>query len=57
LGGGLASSRAASISATMAFSGQPRFLATVSSARQNIGSRLIDVWCPAISTDRFFGGA
>jgi len=38
-------------------SGEPRSRAAASSARQKIGSRLIDVWCPAISTERFFGGA
>ena len=42
-GGCPASSRATSISATSAFKGQPRSLAASSSARQNIGSRLMDV--------------
>jgi len=51
------SSRSASISATKALSGRPRSRAAASSARQNIGSRLIDVWWPAINTDRFCGGA
>src|ERR1044071_5706616 len=40
---GFASSRARSISATSALTGQPRSRACVSSARQNIGSRLIEV--------------
>jgi hypothetical protein len=46
-----------SISATSAFTGQPRSRAATSSARQNIGSRLIEVACPAIRTERFVGGA
>jgi hypothetical protein len=56
-GGRSASSRAASISATSAFTGQPRFLAAPSNAFQNMGSRLIEVWCPAMSTERLVGGA
>ena len=43
--------------ATSALTGQPRSRAAASSARQNIGSRLIEVSCPAISTDRLSGGA
>jgi hypothetical protein len=57
LGGCSASSRATSISVTRALSGQPRSLAATSSARQKTGSRLIEVAWPAISTDRFLGGA
>jgi len=56
-GGCSASSRATSISATSAFKGHPRSRAASSNARQNAGSRLIDVWCPAMSTERFLGGA
>ena len=42
-GGRLASSRATSIFATSALIGSPRSRAAASSARQNIGSRLIEV--------------
>jgi len=34
----------------------PRRRAAASSAHQNIGSRLIEVWCPAMVTDRLTGG-
>ncbi len=57
LGGDFASNRAASISATSAFSGRPKSFAAISSACQKIGSRLTDVWWPAISTERLTGGA
>ena len=56
-GGRAASSRATSICATSALIGIPRSRAAASSARQNMGSRLIEVSWPAISTDLFFGGA
>jgi hypothetical protein len=49
--------RSLSISATSALTGQPRSLAACSSALQKAGSRLIDVGCPAMRTDRFVGGA
>jgi hypothetical protein len=57
LGVGFASSRATSILATSAFTGQPLSRAEVSSERQKTGSRLIDVACPAITTERLTGGA
>lgn len=55
LGGSRRSTRAASIAATSADSGSPRRPAAASNARQKTGSRLIDVSCPAIVTDRFTG--
>ena len=55
LGGGSASSRSTSIRAIRALSGRPSVAAACSSARQNIGSRLIDVSCPAMVTDRLVG--
>ncbi|PAV66348.1 hypothetical protein WR25_06458 [Diploscapter pachys] len=44
LGGSSAAIRSTSISATSADSGRPQPCAASSSARQNTGSRLIDVW-------------
>jgi hypothetical protein len=49
--------RSLSISAMSALTGQPRSFAACSNARQNMGSRLIEVGCPAIRTERFVGGA
>ena len=53
----VASRRSTSISATSAFKVHPRSRAAASSACQNIGSRLIEVAWPAISTERLRGGA
>jgi hypothetical protein len=47
--------RSASIAATSADSGSARSCAARSSAAQNRGSRLIDVWCPAMVIDRLTG--
>jgi len=41
--------------ATSADNGSPRATAACSSASQNGGSRLIDVWWPAIVIDRLTG--
>lgn len=55
LGGGDESSRSTSIRAIKALSGNARSTAAASSADQNAGSRLIDVSCPAIVTERLVG--
>ena len=55
LGGGTLSSRSTSISAIRALSGKPHSTAAASSATQKTGSRLIDVSCPAMVTDRLVG--
>src|SRR6187431_865828 len=47
--------RSASSSAISALSGSDRAVAARSSAAQNKGSRLIEVACPAIVTDRLTG--
>src|SRR5690606_271505 len=48
--------RSASIRATRALTGTPSRSAACRSRSQNSGSRLIEVLCPAISTDRLTGG-
>src|SRR4029078_9915853 len=55
LGGGSASSLAASISATRALSGHPRSRAAASSAVQNIGSRLVEALWAATWTQLLCG--
>lgn len=45
----------ASTCATSADKGSARAIAACSSARQNKGSRLIEVWCPAIVIERLTG--
>jgi len=55
LGGGTLSTRSTSIIAINALSGNSRAAAAASSADQNAGSRLIDVSCPAIVTERLVG--
>ena len=52
-----ASSRSTSIRAISALSGSAVVARRASSACQKIGSRLIEVSCPAIVTDRFVGDA
>jgi hypothetical protein len=42
--------------ATSALIGTPSISAARHSMSQNTGSRLIEVLCPAISTERFTGG-
>ena len=49
------SSRSTSIRATSALSGNPSATAACSIATQNIGSRLIEVSCPAIVIERLVG--
>ena len=56
LGGDCASSRAASISATRALTGAALLRRDFQRVPE-IGSRLIEVGCPAISTERLTGGA
>src|SRR5687768_10004003 len=48
--------RSASIRATSALSGTPSRSAACLSRSQNSGSRLTEVLCPAISTERLTGG-
>lgn len=55
-GGVSASRRSASIRATSALTGTPSSSARAFSMSQNTGSRLIEVLCPAISTERLTGG-
>jgi hypothetical protein len=55
--GGLATAiLSASIRAISALSGNPALSDTFPKASQKAGSRLIDVSCPAIVTDRLTGG-
>jgi hypothetical protein len=56
LGEFAATIRSASIRAIRALSGKPIALAAAFKRSQNTGSRLIDVSCPAIVTDRLTGG-
>jgi hypothetical protein len=49
-------SRSTSICATSALIGKPLASAASLSASQNSGSKLIDVWCPAMVMLRFTGG-
>ena len=51
-----ADNRAASTSVTTAASALPCRAASASSAAQKAGSRLIEVWCPAMVIDRLSGG-
>lgn len=55
LGGSAAVIRTASMAATSADSGSARRVAASSSAVQKPGSRLMEVWWPAIVTDRLTG--
>ena len=48
--------RAASIRATSALTDAPSPAAASLSMSQNSGSRLMEVWCPAMVTERFTGG-
>lgn len=57
MGGSACVTRRASNAATSADIGSPRRRAAACSAVQNTGSRLIEVWCPAIVIDRFTGPA
>ena len=56
LGGLGAANRARSICAIKALRGKLSRAATVRRACQNMGSRLMAVWCPAIVTLRLTGG-
>ena len=48
--------RSASMRATNALIGTPCSAAAARNISQNTGSKLTEVLCPAISTDRFTGG-